>query len=171
MPRNKRNRVVSLTKATKKGRAGKEKVITNVRTSVEEFKHAFVFTVQNMRNDKFKELRRVWTGSRFMMGNNKVMAHALGREESAAISPNSHLLAQHLRGQCGLFFTNADPTEVIKFFNEYEEDNFARSGFKSTSDFKLQKGILEDMDFSIETRLRKLGLPTKLNSTFSSILL
>jgi mRNA turnover protein 4 len=46
----------------------------------------------------------------------------------------------------------------------YECPNYARSGFRATQDFFLEEGILEDQPFSMETQLRKLGLPTKLDN-------
>jgi len=164
MPVNKRNKVVSLTKVNKKGQANKDKLIEDVRTACDTFKHVFVFSVPNMRNSKFKDMRQQWLGSKFFLGKNKVMAHALGMELSSEHKAGTSKIARHLKGQCGLLFTDTDVQEVLDFFNEYEETNFARSGFKCTHDFALEKGILEDQPFSIEPQLRRLGLNTRLNN-------
>ncbi len=164
MPRSKRERIVPMTEVAKKGRKGKEKLIEDVRNAVTTYKHCFVFTVQNMRNNKLKEMRLSWLGSRFFLGKNKVMMYALGLDPSSETGNNTHKIAGDLKGNRGLFFTNSDVAEVEKFFNEYEEPNFARSGFVSTHEFGLNKGILEDQPFSMEPQLRKLGLPTKLSS-------
>jgi hypothetical protein len=52
---------VHLTKTSKKGRGQKEKLVSQLHDCVDLFKNAFVFTVDNMRNDKLKEVRQVWS--------------------------------------------------------------------------------------------------------------
>ena len=160
----KRNRIVHLTKTSKKGHAHKERLIEDVRTACDTYAHAFVFTVPNARNQTFSELRGEWADSRFFLGKNKVMAVALGQTLESEHCPGAFKLASMLKGQCGLLFTNRSAEDVLEFFSNVEEPNFARSGFVATHDFALNKGILEDQPFSIEPTLRKLGLISRLNN-------
>lgn len=60
---------VSLTKTNKKGLALKQQIVDDIRRCVEKFSSVYMFAVQNMRNDKLKDLRIEWTNSRFFFGN------------------------------------------------------------------------------------------------------
>ena len=54
-----------------------------IRESVDKYPNLFVFSVDNMRNLHFKQLREMWKDhSCFFMGKNRVMALALGRDEA-----------------------------------------------------------------------------------------
>lgn len=48
---------VTLSKTKKKGREHKKSMVDLIRQAVENYNSIFVFTVENMRNLKFKELR------------------------------------------------------------------------------------------------------------------
>lgn len=122
----------------------------------------YVFSVANMRNASFKEVRNQWKGSRFFFGKNKVMIHALGKSEQDEHKTNLHKVSHTICGGRGLLFTNCDQKEVVEFFQSYQCPSYARSGFKATYGFALEQGPLKDMAFSMEVPLRKLGLPTKL---------
>ena len=53
----------------------------------EKYPRLFVFSVDNMRNLHFKDVREKWAKhSTFFMGKNRVMALALGRDESEEYS-------------------------------------------------------------------------------------
>ncbi|KAJ0182625.1 hypothetical protein K1T71_001994 [Dendrolimus kikuchii] len=162
MPKSKRDKKVSLTKTNKKGLLLKQKTIEDVRNSLNKYEHIFVFTVDNMRNTKLKDLRNEWKDSRFFFGKNKVMAIALGKSKTDEVEDQLNLLSKRIKGQCGLLMTNRDVPDVLKFFKEYSEPDYARSGFVATRDVVLQQGPLEDFSHTIEPHLRKLGLPTSL---------
>jgi mRNA turnover protein 4 len=170
MPKSKREKVVHLTKTTKKGMGLKEKLVETVRDAIAEYSSIYLITVDNMRNNKFKELREEWKDSRFFFGKNKVMALALGINSADEMKNNLHKISERLVGKCGLLFTNKSHDEVASFFDEYSIPNFARSGFKSTMDFNLSAGPLDDLPFSMEALLRKLGLNTKLNEGVPTLL-
>ena len=53
----------------------------DIRECVQLYGSVYVFEVENMRNVKLKQLREEWGGSRFFLGKNRVMAHALGRDQ------------------------------------------------------------------------------------------
>ena len=106
MPKSKRDKVVHLTKTAKKGRALKEKLVESVRDSIDTYQHVYVFSVQNPRNSKFKELRERWKTSRFYQGKNKVVQLAFGRTEAEEYKDNLHLVSAAVKGNCGVLFSN-----------------------------------------------------------------
>jgi len=160
---------VHLSKTVKKGTAIKEKLVEDLRECVDLYSSIFVFSVENMRNTKLKELRNIWGGSRFFFGKNKVMAHALGRGPEDEHKDNLHLLSQRISGECGLLFTNKKKEEVSKFFSTFTERNYARSGCVAIDDFCIKEGPLK-FPFSMETHLRNLGLKTVLKDGVITLL-
>ncbi|XP_026758954.2 mRNA turnover protein 4 homolog [Galleria mellonella] len=162
MPKSKRDKKVSLTKTNKKGLLLKQKIIEEIRNSLSKYEHIFLFTVDNMRNTKLKDLRHEWKDSRFFFGKNKVMAIALGKTKSDEIEDQLNLLSKKLKGQCGLLMTNRDVPDVLQWFKDFTESEYARSGFIATHDVILPSGPLKDFSHTIEPHLRRLGLPTSL---------
>lgn len=191
MPKSKRDRVVSLTQARKKDRAWKEGVVAQTRAAVDEFATAYVFKVKNSRNDKFKGLRESVRSrrSRFCMGATRVLRVALaksgdgeededeeeekedGGEEKDGEEYRRGLasLAEHLKGDVGLFFTDLPHEEVVTLFAGAEADDFARAGSRAKEAFELRAGPLLHptsglpLAHTLEPSLRAAGLPTKLD--------
>jgi len=171
MPKSKRNRLVSLTSTKKKSFSEiKEKLVQKVRDSCDEFERAFIFSVQNMRNSKLKDVRQQWKDSRFFFGKNKVMAIGLGMSKETEYKDNLHKLSDRLYGQCGLLFTNRPRNEVLKWFEEYYETDFARSGNIASETIVLDAGPLTQFAHSIEPHLRLLGMPTSLQKGVVTLL-
>lgn len=48
---------VTLSKTKKKGREHKESIVNSLRKALEDYKSVYVFSFENMRNVKFKELK------------------------------------------------------------------------------------------------------------------
>eukprot|EP00808_Paulinella_micropora_P008755 g42584.t1 len=163
MPKSKRQKVVSLTKTGKKGRQAKEKLIEEVRETAGIYSDVYLLSFRNPRNQVMKEVRAAWAGSRFFFGKNKLLAMALGTDESNEIKTNLHHLSQKIKGDRGLLFTNSSPDKVQNYFKDYKDTHFARSGFAATKTFTIPAGLLPQFSFALEPQLRKLGLPTKLN--------
>nr|CAG4647324.1 EOG090X0BJA [Megafenestra aurita]SVE92594.1 EOG090X0BJA [Megafenestra aurita] len=162
MPKTKRFQKISLTQTKKKGLSGKQKLVEEIRSSVEKYSHVYLFSVQNMRNNKLKSIRNEWKDSRFFFGKNRVIAIALGRAKEDECSENLHEISKRLKGQCGILFTDKPKEEVIKYFEKHVESDYARSGNISTETVTLQPGPLEQFPFNMEPYLRQLGLPTSL---------
>jgi len=92
------------------------------------------------------------------------MQVALGRDSQTEKKPKLHLLSQRVAGQCGLLFTNEDPEQLQSFFSTFSSPDYPRAGFKATKTVQVNEGPLDKELYpaSIETRLRQLGLPTRL---------
>lgn len=169
MPKSKRNRVVSLTKTTKKGIERKKTLVDNLREAASEHASVYVFRYADMRNERMKELREVLKGkARFFMGSNKVMQVALGREPSDECREEMHRLSARVRGNCGVLATNMTRAELEEAFSGVEEENYARAGKLATRAVQLPEGPLrgpsgEPLSHTLEPALRQCGLPTKLN--------
>ncbi|XP_057328982.1 mRNA turnover protein 4 homolog [Microplitis mediator] len=162
MPKSKRDKKISLTKTSKKGKALKEHIINDVRNCVEKYDRIFVFAVHNMRNNKLKDLREEWVDSRFFFGKNKIIAVGMGKTPEEEIADGIHKLANGLHGQCGLLFTNKSKSKVISWMNSYQEVEYARAGFIVPDTIVIHEGPLPDFSHAIEPHLRQLGMPTAL---------
>lgn len=161
---------VSLTQTKKKGLERKQDLIKEVRDAFNKYDKVFVYSVSNMRNTKLKDVRQDWKDSRFYFGKNKVMAVALGRFIDEDHRENLHRVSERLRGQCGLFFTNAPKDRVLDWFGEYEDADYARAGFRATQRVFLDQGPLPQFQHSLEPHLRRLGLPTSLQKGVVTLL-
>ncbi|XP_058792608.1 mRNA turnover protein 4 homolog isoform X1 [Phymastichus coffea] len=170
MPKLKRDKKISLTKTKKKGLELKQQIVNDVRSCVEQFKTIILFSVDNMRNNKLKEIREEWKGSRFFFGKNKIVALALGKTLETEISEGLSKLSVRLEGQCGLFFTNENKNKVLKWMKEFEENDYARAGFVATKTVRLSAGPLPDFSHAIEPHLRVLGMPTTLDKGIVTLL-
>jgi len=163
MPKSRRNKMVALTKTEKKVGRRKEELVDNLRKSLEEYTAVYVFTFENMRSTQFKSVRARWSGSRFYLGKNKVMQIALGRSAQDESAHDLHKLSRQLVGNSGLFLTNSPREEVVAFFNNFTESDYARAGLVATETVELPAGPLPNFAHSMEPHLRKLGMPTRLN--------
>ncbi|XP_053672569.1 mRNA turnover protein 4 homolog isoform X2 [Anopheles nili] len=169
MPKSKRDKKVSLTKTDRKGLSNKQQIIEDIQQCREKYANVFLFSVQNMRNSKLKDVRTEWKGSRFFFGKNRVMQLGLkliSDDESSAptkLEKGMELLREQMIGQCGLLFTSESKKTVVEWFESYQVEEFARSGFRATKTVKLEPGPMEDFSHAIEPHLRSLGMPTKLD--------
>eukprot|EP01117_Protostelium_nocturnum_P018559 TRINITY_DN7789_c0_g1_i2.p1 TRINITY_DN7789_c0_g1~~TRINITY_DN7789_c0_g1_i2.p1 ORF type:complete len:148 (+),score=50.42 TRINITY_DN7789_c0_g1_i2:278-721(+) len=91
------------------------------------------------------------------------MQIALGTDEEKEYKKNLSLLSECLVGESGLLFTNRKESEILKYFKNYKEKDFAKSGFIATETIELEEGPLEQFPHSMEPMLRtQLYLPTSL---------
>lgn len=65
MPKSKRAKVVHLTQVSKRTRDQKDELFQNIRDAIPEYQYCFVFSVDNMRNNHLKDVRREFSDSRY----------------------------------------------------------------------------------------------------------
>ncbi|XP_030633140.1 mRNA turnover protein 4 homolog [Chanos chanos] len=170
MPKSKRDKKVSLTKTTKKGLETKQNLIEELQKCVDIYRYVFVFSVENMRNNKLKDIRTAWKHSRFFFGKNKVMMIALGKGPTDEYKDNLHKISKFLRGEVGVLFTNKTKEEVQEYFSSFKEMDYARAGNKAQMAVTLDEGPLDQFPHSMEPQLRQLGLPTALKKGVVTLL-
>lgn len=66
MPKSKRAKVYNLTQVTKKNREQKEKLFENIRECIPNYQHCFVFSIDNMRNNYLKDVRKELNDCRYV---------------------------------------------------------------------------------------------------------
>lgn len=64
MPKSKRSQVFHMTQVSKRTREQKDQLFQNIRDAVPEYQHCFVLSVDNMRNNYLKDVRRELSDSR-----------------------------------------------------------------------------------------------------------
>lgn len=166
MPKSRRTKPANLTATKPKGREHKTELITAVREACDKYAHVYTITIKNLRTNLLQQVRADRAGdSRIFLGNNKVLALALGRDAETSQAPNLYKLTKFLTGVSGLFFTSLDKKEVKDYFASIAGNVFARTGALSEVSFHIPQGPLDAMRFphSMCEYLRKLGLPVKLD--------
>lgn len=144
----------------------KQHIIEDIQSCCTKYDNIFLFSVENMRNSKLKEVRTEWKDSRFFFGKNRVMQVGLknfvSNEDDKQVKTLNEL-TDCLTGQCGLLFTNRSRNDVLEWFDSYSESDYARSGFRATETVNLPAGPLPEFSHAMEPHLRTaLGMPTKL---------
>jgi mRNA turnover protein 4 len=80
-------------------------------------------------------------------------------------------MLQQIQGQVGLFFTDTDPQEVIAWFDDFKQADFARADNVASRTIIIPAGPVmrhhsdppEPFPHNEEPQLRKLGLKTSVN--------
>ncbi|KAI0057860.1 hypothetical protein BV25DRAFT_1347945 [Artomyces pyxidatus] len=169
MPKSKRQKLVSLTKVSKKTKEHKGAQIEAIQACADKWKYCWIFQVGNMRNAHLKTVRNLWKDSaRLFLSRAAVMAKALGTTPEEEHKPGLAKLAQQIKGQVGILFTDTEPQEVIDWFKDFRQPDFARSGNRATRTIILPVGPVmqhhsdppEPFPHNEEPQLRKLGLTT-----------
>ncbi len=99
------------------------------------------------------------------------MAKAIGTTPEEEHRPGLHKLAKQIKGQVGLFFTDSPPQEVIDWFADFQQPDFARTGNTATRTVVLPAGPVmqqhsvppEPFPHNEEPQLRRLGLRTRMD--------
>lgn len=169
MPKSKRSQVISLTKVAKKTREHKTALLTEIQENSEKWRFCWVFEVGAMRNTHLKTVRSLWRGTaRIFFGRAAVMAKALGTTPEEEHRLGLHKLSQHVKGEVGLLFTDSEPQEVIEWFDDFRQPDFARAGNNASRTVVLPVGPVmrvhsdppEPFPHNEDPQLRKLGLTT-----------
>ncbi|KAF8964346.1 hypothetical protein BDZ97DRAFT_901857 [Flammula alnicola] len=147
-------------------------MMTELQANAEKWRYCWLFEVGSMRNSHLKTVRKLWKDSaRIFFGRGAVMAKALGTSAAEEHRLGLSKLATQIKGQVGLFFTDTEPQEVIEWFADFQQPDFARAGNKATRTIILPVGPVlrhhsdppEPFPHNEEPQLRKLGLTTSMN--------
>lgn len=145
-----------------------------MRDAADNYQHIFVFSVENMRNTYLKDVRQHFSESRMFFGKTKVMAKALGMRQEDEYMPGLCELSPLLKGSVGLLCTNRSVEEVLEYFVDFVEIDFARAGIRAARTFVVPEGVVystggeqpvdDDLPLphSLEVMVRKWGMPTRL---------
>jgi mRNA turnover protein 4 len=158
MPKSRRVKSTALTNTVSKGRELKTELIDSIRQAIDKYEHLYVISFENMRSNLFKSLRSQMTDSRIFLGKNKVMTLALGKSEADEYSTELCKVGNVLTGNRCLLFSNDGPEIISKLFDEFQVEDYARSGIDATRTVTLPAGPLTTMIHSMVDPLRKLGL-------------
>ncbi|KAF8172044.1 ribosomal protein L10-domain-containing protein [Mycena galopus ATCC 62051] len=178
MPKSKRSKLVSLTKVAKKTKEQKGAMIKDLQENAEKWKYCWLFQVGAMRNTHLKTVRKLWKDSaRIFFGRSAVMAKALGTTPEEEHRLGIHKLAKQIQGQVGVLFTDTEPDEVVAWFADFQQPDFARAGNIASRTVNLPAGPVmrthsdppEPFPHNEEPQLRKLGLSTFMNKGVPSL--
>ncbi|KAG7360255.1 ribosomal protein L10 [Nitzschia inconspicua] len=174
MPRSKRSRPVSLTKTSKRAtREHKSAYVQEVRDAIDNHNHVFLFSFENMRSNKFKDIRMHFRPTsmddgpptRIFLGKNKLMQIALGKTPEDEYSDNLRHVSSKISESVGLLCTSRSKEEVVEYFHDLVEPDFARAGFVAPKDVYITNEMLSHHPVSmLEQQFRKQGLPVKIDN-------
>ncbi|CAJ1962851.1 unnamed protein product [Cylindrotheca closterium] len=174
MPQSKRARLEHLTKTSKRAtREHKSSYIQDVRDAVDNHDHVYLFSYENMRSSKFKDIRMHFrsTGdamdvpSKIMLGKNKLIQIALGKTPEDEYSDNLRLVSKEITENVGLLFTSRTRAEVEEFFQNFSAPDYARAGFVAPREVIItNKMLFNHPTTMLDQQFRKLGLPVKIQN-------
>lgn len=114
MPTSKRTKKVNLTQTSKRTREGKQNLINDVRTAIDSHASVFLFSFDNMRSNKFKDVRLAFRDSKIFMGKNKLLQISLGKGVEDEYADGLHEVSKLISGSVGLLATSRAKEEVRK---------------------------------------------------------
>ena len=153
-------------------REHKSAYIEEVRSAVDSHDALYLFSYENMRSNKFKDIRMHFrptpmndAPSRIFLGKNKLLQVALGRTPEDEYSDNLRKVSKLISGgSVGLLFSSRPRAEVEEYFENFVEPDFARAGFEAPKNIFVDNSMLENFPVSMVEQLRKLGLPTQVDN-------
>eukprot|EP00977_Amphora_coffeiformis_P003163 scaffold586_cov155-Amphora_coffeaeformis.AAC.24 len=156
---------VSLTQTEKRAtRDHKSKYIQQVREAVDQHNTVYLFNYENMRSNKFKDVRVEFRDdSRIFLGKNKLLQIALGRTPEEEYSDNLRHLAKGITGgSVGLLITSKPANVVEGYFETLSEPDFARAGARANAEVTITEDKMSSFPVSMMEQLRKLGMPVEI---------
>ena len=159
-------RTVALTQTDKRAtRDHKSKYIQEVRDAIDAHEHIFLFSYENMRSNKFKNVRLHFRNenSRMFLGKNKLLQIALGRTAEEEYADNLQHMAKRIHGgSVGLLFTSQSPQQVEEYFAQLAEPDFARAGAMAEREVTITNADLTSFPVSMMEQFRKAGMPVEI---------
>ena len=163
--------VVALTQTAKKTRDHKTAVVQEIRSAIDDHESIYLFSYENMRSHLFKKVRMDFRepdmegkSSRIFLGKNKLMQIALGRTPEDEYGDNLRALSKHVKGSVGLLVTSKSKDEVLEYFENLVEEDFARAGSIAPRKIVVTNEMLYNFQVSMVEQFRKLGMPVEVNN-------
>ena len=175
-----------LTKTSKRAtRDHKSSYIQEVRDSIDEYDSLYLFSYENMRSSKFKDIRMHFcrdnnnystnnkddmtdepsssSKSKIMLGKNKLLQIALGKSIEDEYHDNLHFVSKLITSHVGLLFTSKPSEEVISFFENYKQPDFARAGNVAPRDVYITNDMVSSQPVTmLEQQFQKQKLPIQI---------
>jgi len=157
---------VALTQTQKKTREHKSDYIQLVREFIEQHKAIYVYSYENMRTNKFKNVRMDFKtdDSRLFLGKNKLLQLALGRTPEDEFRVNLRQVSKFITGYVGLLITSRDDNAVRSYFDKLSEEEFARFGNIASKTAVVTSEQVSFHPVGQVELFRKLGLPVDVNN-------
>ncbi|KAI4837056.1 ribosome biogenesis protein MRT4 [Plasmodium brasilianum] len=159
MPKSKRNVTISLTKVKKKlnKKEIKDRKIAELKKLI-EIPNIYIYAldIRTYSNNNLKKAIEYFKpNGKFFIGKNKLMKLALGTNENSEVKPNIFKISELLYGNRVLLVTKDIPLKVIKFFNEFQPEEYIKHGNISTKNVTLKCGEVLNVPVSMQKDLQK----------------
>jgi mRNA turnover protein 4 len=103
--------------------------------------------------------------TRIFLGKNKLMQIALGKTPEDEYADNLRHVSSQIAESVGLLCTSRSKQEVMDYFADLVEPDFARAGFVAPRDAFINNEMLANHPVSMmEQQFRKQGLPVKIDN-------
>ncbi|CRG85400.1 ribosome biogenesis protein MRT4, putative [Plasmodium relictum] len=162
MPKSKRNVTISLTKVKKKlnKKEKKDLKLTEIKKNIEIPNiYIYVLDIRTYSNNNLKKvIEHFKPNGKIFFGKNKLMRLALGINQENEAKPNIHKISELLVGNRMLLITKDAPLKVIKFFNEFQPEEYIKHGNISSQDVTLKCGEVLNVPVSMQKDLQKRKL-------------
>ncbi|KYN97431.1 putative ribosome biogenesis protein MRT4 [Plasmodium gaboni] len=162
MPKSKRNVKISLTKVKKKvnKKEMKDLKLLEIKKMIQiPNVYVYVLDIRTYSNNNLKvAIEHFKPNGKFFIGKNKLMKLALGINENNEIKPNMSKISELLVGNRILLITKDGPLSVLKFFNEFQPEEYIKHGNISPQDITLKCGDVLNVPVSMQKDLQKRKL-------------
>jgi mRNA turnover protein 4 len=151
----------------KRSRQDKGAYIEQVRKAVDKYETLYLFSYENMRSTKFKNVRMAFRGddSRIFLGKNSLLQIALGKTPEDEYQDNLRHVAKRIEGgSVGLLFTSQPREQVEAYFQTTSEPDYARAGAKAPRTVEVPRDQVERFPVSMMEQFRKLGMPVEIKN-------
>ena len=155
-------------------REHKSLFVQEVREAVDKHESLYLFSYENMRSSKFKNVRLHFRGggtgdnntpSRIFLGKNKLLQIALGRTPEEEYTDNLRHVAKRITGgSVGLLFTSRPKNEVERYFSTMSEPDFSRAGSTASREASVTNTDLQKFPVSMLEQFRTLGMPVEIEN-------
>lgn len=148
----------------KKSKEDKLRQAKEIRDSLPTFQRVYVLQFSNTGAEHLADIRRNFRNSTLFLGKKSTINYAFGMTRETEAVPGISNLNSYLGQNTGIFLTNEAHETVTSFFQGLTCSDYANTGDIATETFVVPEGPLPQFQFSMDSFLRELGLPVKLDN-------